>query len=122
MSADPDDWEASQRRALMEFERSRSQSVHVHPSHYAAPEGLEAGGLYPWQLNRTDAPLRRSPVSADAWPQNEVLRRGQVVTQRAVRNGQSHIVLCHGCGNRLQAPGLLLNRTDVSCGPLGILT
>ena len=106
MSTGPDDWEASQRRALMEFERARLlQSQTSYSNHSSVPAEFDPRHAYPWQQTRIRPPQQRSPGGIDHWGQSELLRRGEGMTQRAVRSGQAHIVLCQGCGNRLHAPG-----------------
>ena len=105
----PTDWELSQRQALMEYEEARMQRSSRLRVSLSAPVGSDHQNLYPWQHNRISQQLPRSDIYEDDYRRREdLLRRGQSMTEMAVRTGQSHIVMCHGCGNRLQAPGKFL--------------
>ncbi|GKY97705.1 hypothetical protein MPSEU_000728700 [Mayamaea pseudoterrestris] len=122
MSADPDDWEFSQRQELLELERQRMLRLQQMGRAQLSPSVMEMQerNHYLWQENHlvSSLPLT-SPSSHDLWAQSDLLRRGQVMTQRAVLSGRSHIILCQGCGNRLQAP---VHSSLVYCPSCGVVS
>jgi hypothetical protein len=115
VSAGHDDWEASQRQELLQYEQARMLQSRTDHSPYRSTTyvGSERQTSFSWQQSRLSQPMRLpsvDPSTGYSDDGDDMMRRGQEVTQHAVRTGQAHIILCNGCGYRLQAPG-----TNVLC-------
>ena len=70
------------------FTRNQNQANHNNPTK---------------QRPRTQRENSLSSIDSEG-RRRELLERGTSETQEAIRSGQAHVVICRGCGGRLQAP------------------
>ncbi|KAL7561220.1 hypothetical protein ACA910_004142 [Epithemia clementina (nom. ined.)] len=97
-------WQESQQHQLSKYSGSYGRRISEHSlSPRTMLPGGSAGNA---DYGRNGHPQALSPqeLSQQELQRRLIVQKGQEATANAIRNGQTHIVLCQGCNARLQAP------------------
>jgi len=123
--------EAEQLQMALRLSEQESFSIDLHrdwgprpfheiPATMAAPasdwEQSQQMALSEYQPHHSEP---RQERAEDDVQRQEMLRRGQEETERAIRSGQAHVVQCQGCRGRLQAP---VHYSLVYCPTCGVVS